>query len=382
MVCRKCKKEIADGSKFCNFCGWDQSKQQRSRRAKRPTSAGSITRLPGKRNRPYLARLPAQYGAGTACRLILGCYRTYKEADAALAAARQSMHLDKAKLTLKDVYEQFMAGNYYNNLSASGQSSHENAWKHLQPWGNTQIQALTSTEFQTAVDAMQRRGLKRETLSKVRNLASLLCKECMRQGLMSVNYGALVQLPREEKTNKQPFTVDSLKALWDAADTGDKGAMSILILCYTGMRPGELLGVKIEEHLYPGYFCTGSKTEAGRHRIIPIADIISPLIEKLQNGRTAGPLVAAPAGGHWRVDNWRKRVFHPVMERLGITGATPYTGRHTYADIQKRRSVDPEIIMEIMGHEDYATTVENYHTTTSEDISRICEAVSGLERPA
>lgn len=55
--------------------------------------------------------------------------------------------------------------------------------------------------------------------------------------------------------------------------------------------------------------------------------------------------------------------------------------KEPYADIQKRRRIDPEIMMEIMGHEDFATTVEHYHTTTEEDLDRIFSAVDGISRP-
>ena len=37
--------------------------------------------------------------------------------------------------------------------------------------------------------------------------------------------------------------------------------------------------------------------------------------------------------------------------------------------------------MEIMGHEDFATTVEHYHTTTEEDLDRIFSAIDGISRP-
>ena len=69
------------------------------------------------------------------------------------------------------------------------------------------------------------------------------------------------------------------------------------------------------------------------------------------------------------------------MEELGFSQHTPYSCRHTYADIQKRRNIDPEIMMEIMGHEDFSTTVEFYHTTTYEDSDRIFSAVDGIRRP-
>lgn len=69
------------------------------------------------------------------------------------------------------------------------------------------------------------------------------------------------------------------------------------------------------------------------------------------------------------------------MADLKLTDYVPYSCRHTYADIQKRRNIAPEIMMEIMGHADYSTTVERYQTTTAEDVVRICSAVEGLERP-
>ena len=69
------------------------------------------------------------------------------------------------------------------------------------------------------------------------------------------------------------------------------------------------------------------------------------------------------------------------MEELSLVGYTPYSCRHTYADIQKRRNIDPEIMMVILGHEDYSTTVEFYHSTTDEDLDRIFSAVDGITRP-
>ena len=150
------------------------------------------------------------------------------------------------------------------------------------------------------------------------------------------------------------------------------------------MRPGELLSTDIAAHLHidgPSWYIQhGSKTAAGRNRIIPLPKILHPIIEQLVDSRTSGPLIAAEQGGFWRLDNWRPRRFNPLMERLGLYGYTPYSTRHSYADLQKRRQVAPEIMMEIMGHRDYATTVEKYQTTTDEDIARICIAADGFER--
>ncbi|MDD3429265.1 MAG: hypothetical protein PHG02_04575, partial [Oscillospiraceae bacterium] len=45
-----------------------------------------------------------------------------------------------------------------------------------------------------------------------------------------------------------------------------------------------------------------------------------------------------------------------------------------------RNGVDTEIMMEMMGHEDYAVAVENYNHITDEDIERICKATHSFTK--
>lgn len=384
MICVKCDKEIPDDALFCPWCGKKQA-ATRMRRQKRPTGAGSIVKLKGRRSRPYAAKMPAIYRDGKALRVCIGYFATYREADDALRQAIVKTPKELAGYTLEDLYNRFIAGNYFSNLSEGGQASHRGAWKYLDGQKAKLVTKLTKADFQDAVDAMKARGLKRETMAKVRNLSSLLCKEAMGLGLMTVNYGMLVQLPREERTEPQPFGTMQLKKLWKLYDQKDKAAAAVLVLCYTGMRPGELLGVDIDKHLFicdtGRYFQTGSKTEAGRNRIIPIPKILEPVIDFLCAGRDSGVFVRTPEGKRWRLDNWRKRAFGPVADAIGAPWATPYTCRHTYSNLQKRRGTDPELMMEIMGHKDYSTTVERYHTTTAEDLKSILKAVEGFARP-
>ena len=56
----------------------------------------------------------------------------------------------------------------------------------------------------------------------------------------------------------------------------------ILIMIYTGMRIGELVGLKKENiDLLQGFINGGNKTEKGKHRQIPIHKDIYRIIEKL-----------------------------------------------------------------------------------------------------
>jgi len=72
------------------------------------------------------------------------------------------------------------------------------------------------------------------------------------------------------------FTSAELKKIWAKADNGDSTAAAVLILNYTGMRPGELLSLEISTHIHlhgqERYFKTGSKTDARKNRIIPLPE--------------------------------------------------------------------------------------------------------------
>jgi len=388
MECKHCHKDIPGEAKYCHLCGREQNPKPKRHRRHRPQSQGSIVKLSGQRAKPYWVRLPADYSTGIPLRESLGCYGTYAEAAEALSKAmytpEQTEHKQKP-VTLQDIYDRFVNSHYYESLSKSAQGSHRTAWTYLSKCATVPVSNITRDTFQVPIDDMRNLGMKRESMAKAKNLASLLCKEAMGIGLMNINYGQLVQLPKTDTEPAKPFSSAQIKLLWDAADSNDKDAMTVLVLIYTGMRPGELLSTDIAAHLHTDgpywYIQHGSKTAAGRNRIIPIPKILHPVIEQMVDGRTYGPLIAAEQGGFWRVDNWRPRRFNKLVTRLGLEGHTPYSCRHTYADLQKRKQVSADIMMEVMGHRDYATTVEKYQTTTDEDIARICEAADGFERP-
>ena len=137
---------------------------------------GSITYIPG-RQKPYWARLPASHN-----RRSLGCYRSHSEAAEALGKAMygtsKPQSSEQKPMALKDLYERFASSPYYEQLSDSGRQSHRSAWGHLSSCSRMPVANINAEVFQGVINKMARQGKKRETLSKVRNLASLLCAFC------------------------------------------------------------------------------------------------------------------------------------------------------------------------------------------------------------
>ena len=176
MVCRYCNTLLPDTSIYCCTCGRKQLLVPRPRHRPRAHSEGSIVRLSGKRRCPYWARGPAEYNGRSVHRPSLGCYATYAAAAEALGRAKYcgSPESSPKQTTLRDIYNHFVDTHYYAELSRSAQSSHRTAWGHLAPCADTPIDVVNKQTFQLPIDELARKGLKRETLAKIRNLCSLL----------------------------------------------------------------------------------------------------------------------------------------------------------------------------------------------------------------
>ena len=104
----------------------------------------------------------------------------------------------------------------------------------------------------------------------------------------------------------------------------------------------------------------GSKTEAGRNRIIPIRPEGREHFSYFAESAT-GPLLLSGYSGQRLPDNFRKRDYYPLLEKLHIKRKTPHAPRHTYTSRAIKEGLAPEVLQEILGHADYSTTVNIYN---------------------
>ena len=155
------------------------------------------------------------------------------------------------------------------------------------------------------------------------------------------------------------FTREEINILWE--NKGELITDSILILIYTGMRINELLHLKNKDiNLEERYLITGSKTDAGKDRLIPINYKILPLITKrmsinneyLIHTRTGRPIL---------YQSFRKRFFNK-LEKIGIQEHTIHDTRHTFATLMSNADANPVSISLLTGHKDYDKTTAKVYT--------------------
>ncbi len=362
--CIRCRREIPEGSLFCNFCGKKQGGEAapQKRKRRRPRGTGSVYKIGGTRARPWVAV--------DSTKTVLGCYATSGEAVLALDEHNAStVPRERRNYTLRDVYEAWRP-NHFSRIGPSGQYSYTSAFQRAEPLHDRRMADLKTEDYQSVIDSATAAGLSRSLCEKQRQLFSQLCQYAMQQDIINKNYASFLVLPTPTAPKDRVLTTEEIGMIREKLNDRRLGetAKIAITLIYTGLRINELLLARVENvHLEERYMVGGEKTEAGRNRIIPLHREILPFIQGWVSGRTEGWLIATASGNHKTSDNVRKS-FSSLMAACGIKGVTPHTCRHTAATYMVKAGIPPEALKQILGHRDFSTTVNIYTHTRAADL--------------
>ena len=150
----------------------------------------------------------------------------------------------------------------------------------------------------------------------------------------------------------------------------------MLIMIYTGWRIGELLAMRTDDvDLTEWTMRGGSKTEAGKNRLVPIHSRIRPLIERLYDPDREY-LIPSPDGNRpLSYYTYRDVYFRRVTEQLGMPDHRPHDCRHTFASEADSAEMNKLCIKRIMGHASQDITDRVYTHKTIEELRREIEKI-------
>jgi integrase len=310
-----------------------------------PNKFGSVYKLSGNRRKPYAARITEGIrDNGRPNYKYLGYYATHKEAIQALTAYNQTPYdLDLASSTIEDMWGIFKTRRF-DKISESGRNVYKAAYNHLKPIHDKRINELKTYQLQTVIDGVDRSW---QTKSHMQSLLHQLFEIAAELDIVQKNYAAFIKLEGKTQSNiHKAFTADEIKTLFNAV-FNSAWADTVLIMIYTGVRPSELLGIKISDvHIDKGYMAGGLKTKAGRGRIIPINNKIMPFVRKRYN----------PGNTFLIEDNGKpigyaayKKAFELLMKELNMQHL-PHDGRHTFASMADTAGMNKTAVKKIMGH--------------------------------
>ena len=352
MLCRKCKKEIPEGSKYCNLCGASQTAPETPHKRRRGNGQGSVIKEP---NGTYTAVKTQMRGDRRVTKKKRG-FRQKKDAIQYLPLMVFGADPDDGKkITFAKLYEDW-SEKHYEKLSDSKVTAYRIAYKRCEPLYPLIWRTITLKQMQAVVDSLPSFYTKRD----VKLLLSLMGEYALKNEYADKNRGKLIDLPPLDTKEKEAFTVDEVKSLWTDYENGNTFTGYALVMVYTGMRFGELKDVLLENiHLDEGYLTGGKKTEAGKTRPIILTDRIKPVVERLTQGNKAKLVEMHP-------DKFRAE-FDAMTARAGVRPLKPHCCRHTFCTMLALAGVQPGIIQKVAGHASYSTTTTYTHLQSVAD---------------
>lgn len=284
---------------------------RKTRFGRRPNNTGTVVKLSGKRRTPFCARVMSDERdiiTGKKKQICIGTFATREEALNALSlySLKKSNSIsneearniapnlfdriqEKTKKhvpTFKDIYH-ILDEEEFSKLSKSARNGYGSWIKHFETIYNRPIDNITLADLQYVFDNDKS---KNGTQMHMKVLCSKIFEYAVIHQYISrdFDYTSYIRTAEFKQSAKHyPFTMDEIKKL-KTINTSEAHLM--LIYIYTGLRAGELLkinrnNIHINEpcsddgsNKLISYIVTGSKTNAGKNRVVPIHNDIKQLV--------------------------------------------------------------------------------------------------------
>ena len=353
-----------------------------------PNGFGNVSKLPGARRKPWRARKTVGWDIDQVTKkakqvyATVGYYATRNEAMQALAAYnRDPYDLDAEKITFAEVYE-LWAEEKYPDLSASRKSDYANAYKALTMLHKMRMVDVKLLHLQTALDRAHLTPSKQQAAKIVmRQLFDYAnAHEIINR---SPDLVSRVKVQKIEKsTLHYRFTDEEIETLWENAD--DEYVMVILMMLYSGVRPGEMLTLQRScVHLDKDYFDILKGKTVNAARKVPIHKKTRPFFEHWMAKGTP-TLLTNEKGKKLNLTYYAER-FESVLLRLGILtyineqGETaehkPDDTRHTFTSLWMAKGLNEVIRRKIQGHSGKGVGEQVY---THFLVSELCQEINKI----
>lgn len=235
-----------------------------------------------------------------------------------------------------------------NQISDSTWKNYGIAFNHLSPLHEKKFIAIRSTDIQDVLNQYNHKS--QTTIGSMRAVLKGMYTYARMNGYIDRDLTDFLvyEWTNPEEDMHSPYTEEEIGILWRKLYEINNVDI-ILIYIYTGLRPSELLDILTENvHLEEQYMVGGMKTEAGKDRIIPIADKILPLVKNRYNPDRKY-LINNRYGNHYTYGVYVNANFNTVMNRLGIKHL-PHDSRHTFATLMDNACANDVCTKLILGH--------------------------------
>jgi len=257
---------------------------------------------------------------------------------------------------------------------------------HILPeLGHIQLQKLTAQQVQAFYTKKTNEGHSASDIVKMHQLLHKALANAVRWRLVSHNVCDDVTVPKRVKYEAHPLTIEEARQLLQAA-RGHRLETFVILALTTGMRRGELLGLKwsdidLDQGILQvertvarigrlGVIESKPKSAKSRRRII----LTRFTIEALTRHRTHLVEARLKAGERWENTEWVfcniygrrlesaivQRLFVALLKKAGLAHMRVHDLRHSAATFLLSLGVHPKVVQEILGHSQFSITMDTY----------------------
>lgn len=298
---------------------------------------------------------------------------------------------DPENLSVAEYLERWLDDSVRDNVTHRTESNYRlMVRRHIVPaFGHVKLARLTPARIQGLYRHLQDEGL-HATARYVHSTLHRALGQAMRWGMVDRNPAALVTPPRQEKSEVTALTREETEKLLRAArESGDRLEALYVLAIHTGMRQGELLGLRwsdidlrgpepslrVARQLQRargggGFVFTSTKTKKGRHVALGptvVAALRRHWTGQAQEKLAAGPLYgdqdlvfASLSGTPLEASNMVRRSFKPLLRRAGLPHVRFHDLRHTCATLLFGAGRHPKDVQLLLGHANVSMTLDTY----------------------
>lgn len=361
-------------------------KKKTSRPMRYPNGYGSVYMLsnPERRRNPFVVMIPDGKEIITGKNgkprikykyLPYGYTKTREEGDELLKKyhdqKEKGILFDKSDITFEDVYKlAYERMVLISKPSDDTKTSYDFGFKHCSNIHKMDMKKIRAADMQEIINNMINNEYKTPSLRCIRKVFNLVYNFAVENDLVNKNYALFVKLGKSTKSKKRrAIPENEIQYMFDHDDI--QNVDLILIYIFTGLRLNELLKLEtVNMHLDQRYIQTGSKTESGIDRIIPINHKIENYLRNRFNPNQKYFLESSN-NTKYEKNNFRSQIFTPAMNDLGFD-YTPHECRHTCATLLDNAGANKVASQKILGHKGNDIDEQVYiHKTLNELLKAI-----------
>ena len=237
----------------------------------------------------------------------------------------------------------------------------------------------------------EERGLVAKTIRVISSMLSSALECAADYEYITKNPCVRMRLPKVVEKEVDVFTQDEQSKIELAVEqSGDTRTLGIIISLFTGLRIGELCGLRWENIDFENKTITIKKSlnraenkNGGKNktimleqepktphakRIIPLMDILCDMLTRVK-AESNSPYVISMSNGRYVNPRTLQMIYAKLLEAAGVPYYKFHATRHTFATRAIEIGMDIKSVSEILGHANATITINRYvHSLTEQKI--------------